>query len=168
MDDPFEVLEDGRVRVASGSYYLGDPCHAFPGRPDDAWERLLHSCDNFAVPVGIVGEIRVLAFPTEYGDGCYACGEMEIGVDSGLIGLVPASASEQVPDGMFLVGMKEGDVCSASGGTMCFGTMTVSESEEEEVDEDEEDPETDETDEVDKSPSLTFRHHDGCTSPQST
>lgn len=122
MENGFRLTESGTVAVPAGKYFLGDPLCAFP---DDArWNRLLDSCGVFqASPVGAVDGMQVVAFHTAHGDGSYECEEGEVAVDSGLIGLVPASAARETPAGMIAVEFGDTESCQAVGGTLWFGQI---------------------------------------------
>ncbi len=133
----FELREGGKVSIPTGHYHLGDPLSAFP---DDAkWDRLLDSCGAFQKsPVGEVDGLQVVAFHTAFGDGTYECEDGEVAVESGLIGLVPASADEEAPTGMLAVEFEHGETCQAVGGTLWFGQLRFETSDpEDDEDEDE-------------------------------
>ena len=116
----FRVIENGRVSVPPGCYYLGDPIRPFGDGPN--WDRLLESCNNFiGNPIGSVDGTQVVAFHTAHGDGFYEFDDGEVNVDTGLIGLVPATAARRPPEGMFLVTFDEPVDCHADGGTLWFG-----------------------------------------------
>jgi len=79
------TLTSKSVVVPKGAYILGDPCYVVPNAD---WGALLASCNYFNEPVGSVGDFKVLAFGTKWGDGCYPDNKgNKYGVDAGLIGL---------------------------------------------------------------------------------
>lgn len=120
MRDSFDLKEGGKVVVHAGHYYIGDPLCAFPD--DLRWDGLLSSCDAFqASPVGMVDGVQVVAFHTAHGDGFYECDQGEVAVDSGLIGLVPASVATETPTGMLAVEFTDAGTCEVIGGTLWFG-----------------------------------------------
>lgn len=120
MAEIFKMTESGRVSVPAGRYYLGDPIRPFGDGPK--WDRLLESCNVFiGNPIGCVDGIQVVAFHTTHGDGFYECADGEVNVDTGLIGLVPATVASRPPEGMFLMTFDEPTNCHADGGTLWFG-----------------------------------------------
>jgi hypothetical protein len=113
------------VQVPTGRYVLGDPCYSVA---DEHWDSLLESCDYFNEPVGTVNGVKVLAFSTKWGDGCYQdqFGN-EYGVDAGLIGLVPISLATKKddPDGL-IVDFIGSVICSTDGnGKLTFGKYVI-------------------------------------------
>ena len=96
------VLDQHRVAVSPGTYFLGDPCYAVPDKGESLyWMAVLESCGYFNCrsstplpgepsPVGNAGGYPVVAFSTAYGDGRYLDQHgHEYPVDAGLIGLTP-------------------------------------------------------------------------------
>jgi hypothetical protein len=142
--DLFKLLEDGRVAVRAGAYYLGDPCRPFADG-DPRWDVLGNSCNWFQdSPIGVVDDIQVVAFHTARGDGCYDCDAGEILVDSGLIGLVPASVAEEPPVGMYLVEAAEGEICQVAGSVLWFGDIRIDTNPSDDLEADPDDEEQDE------------------------
>jgi hypothetical protein len=113
------------VQVPAGKYVLGDPCYSVP---DEHWDALLASCEYFNEPVGTVNGVKVLAFSTKWGDGCYQDQfENEYGVDAGLIGLVPiALATKGDSTYTTIVEFSTPTVCSTNGeGKLTFGKYVI-------------------------------------------
>jgi hypothetical protein len=133
MAGEFEILDDGRVAVVAGDYYLGDPCLLMD---DESWQRLLDSAENFqTTAVGSVDGFAVVAFHTEHGDGIVDTQEGELYVESGLIGLVPLGLVKQPGEGTVRVSIEEGETCQKIGSNLYFGQIRCATS----PDEDEED-----------------------------
>jgi len=113
------------VQVPAGRYVLGDPCYSVP---DEHWDALLTSCEYFDEPIGTVKDMKVLAFSTRWGDGCYydQFGN-EYGVDAGLIGLVPiALATKGVNTYPTIVEFSTPTVCSTNGeGKLTSGKYVI-------------------------------------------
>jgi hypothetical protein len=76
-----------RYTLPAGKYYLGDPCYVWP---DDLWMDFCHELENSAL-IDTKGYGYAVALSTAYGDGVYPGnhGLPDLGVDAGLIGLVP-------------------------------------------------------------------------------
>jgi hypothetical protein len=113
------------VTVPAGQYVLGDPCYAVPY---EDWDGLLTSCDFFRNPIGSVGAFKVLAFGTQWGDGCYAGSNgKEYPVDAGLIGLVPIELVEDLTEHHDnIVTFNKSTVCSTNGdGKLRFGHIVI-------------------------------------------
>lgn len=113
------------VSVPAGRYYLGDPCHVIDA--DENWMELLESSDYFMDnPIGTLHGYDVLAFGTAHGDGSYqeVGGAGVVGVDAGLIGLVPEELMElgAQPGIGFMVEFDRDVVATTDGvGTLTFG-----------------------------------------------
>ena len=76
--------------LPAGTYVIGDPCYAFPGR---LWSELLsaNGCFDEKPMVEFEG-ITVLGLETMFGDGVYLGSDgFSYCVDSGLIGAVSAT-----------------------------------------------------------------------------
>lgn len=113
------------VQVPTGRYVLGDPCYSVP---NECWDELLASCEYFNEPIGTVNGIKVLAFSTKWGDGCYRdqFGH-EYDVDAGLIGLVPISLAIK-GDNVYttIVDFIGSNICSTDGnGLLTFGKYVI-------------------------------------------
>ena len=128
-----EVKSDGSVIVPAGKYILGDPCYAIP---DEHWTDFLHTRVTNS-GVGDVAGRCVLSFGTAYGDGTYEGSDgFEYGVDSGMIGLVPADLPGLTLLGRFqsIVTFAEPTRCWQDGldrGGLHFGTILIATSEDE-------------------------------------
>ena len=137
----FKRLQDGRVSIPPGVYYVGDPVRVF-GDDDDRWDDLMNEVGGFqGQPIGISEDIEVLAFPTGRPEGWFECDQGEVPVHTGLLGLVSATAMPEVPDGMLEIDVSDGETCYAVGGIITFGQIVFDTSaDEDEVDEDEKVP----------------------------
>lgn len=82
------VTVETEVVMPAGAYVLGDPCYSVPNY---RWDELMTATDCFrALPIGRLGGHDILAFSTYNGDGIFdGPNGSRLGVDSGLIGLVP-------------------------------------------------------------------------------
>lgn len=81
----------GPVMIPAGRYVIGDPCYSVP---DDRWIEWLEAADFTEVDRGVLyAEIDgypIVGISTLHGDGEYHSSEgHSLGVDAGLIGLVP-------------------------------------------------------------------------------
>ena len=113
------------VEVPAGAYMLGDPCYSIP---NEDWNELLVSCGAFQYkPIGELRGIKVLAFNTAYGDGCYCDQEgNEYGVDAGLIGLVPCRLATKHAGGARRLVFDQDFICKTDGqGRLIFGTIHI-------------------------------------------
>jgi hypothetical protein len=129
------TLSSKSVVVPKGAYILGDPCYVVP---DADWDALLQSCNYFNEPVGKVGDFKVLAFGTKWGDGCYPDNKGNTyPVDAGLIGLVPAAYATLDWNDSTLVVFETETLCTDEDGVLKFGNYIVDTvlEEEEEVEE---------------------------------
>jgi hypothetical protein len=82
----------------AGDYYIGDPCYLID---DEDWDGLCKSTNHWGVGNEIPTNFddglyqwknrTCFAAFTKYGDGCYGnrSGDAMVGVDSGLIGIIP-------------------------------------------------------------------------------
>ena len=87
-----KTKEEITVTAPAGEYFLGDPCYAVP---QDDWMPLLQDAKYFDNPTGTVNGYTVIGFNTAYGDGSYRGTDgFDYGVDAGLIGLTPMSATK--------------------------------------------------------------------------
>jgi hypothetical protein len=100
----------------AGEYYIGDPCYIIP---DEDWDNLCKNTNYWGegdnrFPIkdedvvnfddGLYhweGRTCFAAF-TKYGDGCYGDkkGNVMVGVDSGLIGIIPIKKGDEI-EGLF-------------------------------------------------------------------
>jgi hypothetical protein len=135
--------------VEPGTYRLGDPCYSVPS---DKWQGWLEQCyagHEAGTPAevydGRVAGRRVVAFSTMYGDGTYYDQSgRSYGVDSGIIGLVPADmpglSPRDVEIGLVqLVTFERAVTCDVdtATGLLVFGTVMI-ETGEVELDDEEE------------------------------
>jgi hypothetical protein len=119
----FKLLDDGRVCVPAGVYYVGDPVRIF-GDDDDRWDDLMNEVSGFQVqPIGVSDDVERLAFPTGRAEGWFECEQGEVPVHTGLIGIVSAATLPEVPDGMLEIDIAEGETCHAVGGILTFGQI---------------------------------------------
>ena len=127
------TLSSKSVVVPRGAYILGDPCYVVP---DADWDALLQSCNYFNEPVGKVGDFKVLAFGTKWGDGCYPDNKGNTyPVDAGLIGLVPVAYATSDWNDSTLVVFENETLCTNDDGILKFGDYTIDTVLEEEVEE---------------------------------
>lgn len=127
------TLSSKSVVVPRGAYILGDPCYVVP---DADWDALLQSCNYFNEPVGKVGDFKVLAFGTKWGDGCYPDNKGNTyPVDAGLIGLVPVAYATADWNDSTLVVFENETLCTNDDGILKFGDYVVDTVLEEEVEE---------------------------------
>ena len=117
------TLSSISVVVPKGAYILGDPCYVVP---DKDWGDLLASCNYFNEPVGSVGDFKVLAFGTKWGDGCYPDNKGNTyPVDAGLIGLVPVAYATDDRKDSTLVVFETATLCTNDGGILKFGDYII-------------------------------------------
>lgn len=86
----------GEVTIPAGRYVIGDPCYSVP---DERWMEWLEAADYTEVGRGVLyAEIdghHIVGVITAHGDGQYYSSEgHSLGVDAGVIGLVPESFAE--------------------------------------------------------------------------
>ena len=103
MPTPLQKGNAMNISIPAGEYYFGDPCYAFghDSECSEAWATLLDSANFFQESmVGSTCGHMVYATRTAYGDGLYDSTEAEFsfGVDSGLIGVIPAALVEKFKD----------------------------------------------------------------------
>ena len=80
--------------LSAGNYVVGDPCYSV--KSNENWKELLGE-DNFKEGIGKLEGEFVYAFNTSFGDGIYYDDfDVEYGVDSGLIGIMPFSLVRKV------------------------------------------------------------------------
>ena len=89
----------------AGEYYIGDPCYIIP---DEDWAELCINTNhwgagnepepNFDDGLFQWNGRTCFATFTAYGDGCYGNrkGDAMVGVDSGLIGIVPLKKEDEI------------------------------------------------------------------------
>ena len=129
------TLSSKSVVVPKGAYILGDPCYVVP---NDDWDALLASCNIFNEPVGSVGDFKVLAFGTKWGDGSYPDNKgNHYPVDAGLIGLVPVAYATDDRGGSTLVVFENATLCTNDDGILKFGDYIIDTVLEEENEEEE-------------------------------
>lgn len=99
-----KIMVSKKVLFDAGEYYIGDPCYVMA---DENWDETLKQtgCFGYEPFAGYDDEIFDLygrqcwAFNTLYGDGCYKDGKnKKYYVDSGMLGIVPFDACDQLPD----------------------------------------------------------------------
>lgn len=118
-------IQDDRITMPAGVYYLGDPCYAF----HDGWHDVLYGLWATGHDAYIYKGFPILMFGTAYGDGCYGGSDgRTYGVDAGLIGLVHESLIEDTS--CWTLGSKfvstESFVCTRSeGGCLTFGEIII-------------------------------------------
>lgn len=92
------------VTLPAGEYLVGDPCYAFRESWGEALDSLYRGTGD---PVDGRGEVRnyaFAAFTTAHGDGEYLDGQgRRYGVDSGMLGAVPAELAEAESNADLLV-----------------------------------------------------------------
>jgi hypothetical protein len=118
-----------QVTVPAGEYVLGDPSYSMS---HDDWTAVLKTCDNFRWPIGQLGDADVLAFTTHSGDGTFdGPNGSKLGVDRGLIGLVPVTmpgfrADRQTQHLTTRVQFDEPTVCERrDNGLLIFGEHRI-------------------------------------------
>ena len=117
------TLSSKSVVVPKGAYILGDPCYVVP---NGDWGALLASCNIFNEPVGSVGDFKVLAFGTKWGDGSYPDNKgNHYSVDAGLIGLVPVDYATDDRGGSTLVVFEHDTLCTNDDGILKFGDYII-------------------------------------------
>lgn len=129
------TLSSKSVVVPKGAYILGDPCYVVP---NEDWGALLASCNIFNEPVGSVGDFKVLAFGTKWGDGSYPDNKgNHYSVDAGLIGLVPVAYATLDWKDSTLVMFENATLCTNDDGILKFGDYIIDTVLEEENEEEE-------------------------------
>lgn len=136
------------VTIPPGRYVIGDPCYSVP---DDRWMEWLEAADYTEVGRGVLyAEIdghHVVGVSTAHGDGGYESSEgHSLGVDAGLIGLVPEAFAENNTSSEFdVVEFTEPVTCRYDNGVIHLGHIeidtdpSVTHNEDEDDDWDEED-----------------------------
>ena len=121
-------IDDNKVQVPAGEYYLGDPCYFFT---HDDWGKVLQSCHTFSDPIGKSPNGRpVLGFSTAHGDGVYEGSDgFAYGVDAGMIGLIPVDGITREKDEVERlcnkVKLPAKTICKNNRGRMTFGSIEI-------------------------------------------
>jgi hypothetical protein len=127
----------------AGEYFIGDPCYFIW----DNWEKLLDRTGCFGLHEkqengekaefndGVYEHNGKTCFvaPTMWGDGCYEAYDFDtdsqcsIGVDAGLIGIMPVDAVETVPQNWVMRKTFPASfmVCRDDVGTFYFGSVKI-------------------------------------------
>ena len=126
-----EFKDNGVCVVPAGTYWLCDPCTLVLG---SHWADFCDSI-NSGTPVGKVAGHEILALATGCGDGEYeaSIAGWTIGVDSGLIGLVPAEYVDEfnvlrdnnIAPEQHVVAFAEPTPCFSVDGVLSFGEIVV-------------------------------------------
>ena len=96
------------MKLAAGTYYIGDPCYAFPANDNDDWSQFcadyLEAEDAKRFVFGF-RNFECFTHGTAHGDGRYELKDgngvriAELGVDAGIIGCLPKALVDQLDDG---------------------------------------------------------------------
>lgn len=121
--------------VPAGRYWLGDPCYIIK---DHDW---LQFCNGFSFAensgntyIELDDSIKVLAFSTYHGDGCYLDQHgNSYYVDAGLIGLIPWEYTEKFTEKdsteyfslSNVVEFTEDTLCFTADGILTFGNYII-------------------------------------------
>lgn len=121
--------------VPAGKYWLGDPCYIIK---DNQW---LNFCNELSLQedkgncfVPLEEEVKVLAFCTYHGDGCYLDQHgNSYPVDAGLIGLIPWEYTEKFTEKdsteflslSNIVEFTEDTLCFTADGILTFGNYII-------------------------------------------
>lgn len=121
------VLDEHRVLMPPGTYWVGDPCYHVP---NEDWMRWLEAADytNQRDLFATLHGKPVLGFGTKYGDGTYrGSNGVTYGVDAGLIGLVPVDLPGVKDDDRLgsQVTFTEPTLCENEDGLMTFGDLVI-------------------------------------------
>ena len=113
---------DGPMKLEADEYWIGDLGYVLS---DNDWSRACEHFDNRRAVRLISGEVAII-FVT-YGDGYHAntSGKGGIPVDSGTIGIVPASAVEAKEGYGFSKTFSQPFICEMDDEQIVFGDVSI-------------------------------------------
>jgi hypothetical protein len=133
-----QKLEDVEPFRMKCNAYIGDPCYVIKDRAtwadlcDKMWDGKIDRTRDGAVVTTDKGKFFICS--TAYGDGCYPVNEgdsmvSEVGVDAGLLSIIPLELLDEVEagDNLYSLGYKTevNGVVTAEGGNFDIGNLSV-------------------------------------------